>query len=173
MLVNFSCRCCDFLWHHHWLESYSALWSVCQLCYCKFNASPLTVDIFKYSWHQYALLFENLQLDYTSNCGNFLCVAYYFVHVHGNILLFPQSYVYTFKKWVFFPFSQSTDEKVYKFRYFKIASSVLFRFSCLSILFLFNEKSFILNVSCNLKKNMLLPVLSLNNELGEGKQLIL
>lgn len=26
----------------------------------------------------------------------------------------------------FFPFSQSTDEKVYKFRYFKIASSVLF-----------------------------------------------
>lgn len=81
--------------------------------------------------------------------------------------------VYTFKKWVFFPFSQSTDEKVYKFRYFKIASSVLFRYSCLSILFLFNEKSFILNVSCNLKKNMLLPVLSLNNELGEGKQLIL
>lgn len=73
----------------------------------------------------------------------------------------------------FFPFSQSTDEKVYKFRYFKIASSVLFRYSCLSILFLFNEKSFILNVSCNLKKNMLLPVLSLNNELGEGKQLIL
>lgn len=76
-------------------------------------------------------------------------------------------------KSVFFPFSQSTDEKVYKFRYFKIASSVLFRYSCLSILFLFNEKSFILNVSCNLKKNMLLPVLSLNNELGEGKQLIL
>lgn len=77
------------------------------------------------------------------------------------------------KSGLFFPFSQSTDEKVYKFRYFKIASSVLFRYSCLSILFLFNEKSFILNVSCNLKKNMLLPVLSLNNELGEGKQLIL
>lgn len=76
------------------------------------------------------------------------------------------------KSGVFFPFSQSTDDKVYKFRYFKIASSV-FRYSCLSILFLFNEKSFILNVSCNLKKNMLLPVLSLNNELGEGKQLIL
>lgn len=31
------------------------------------------------------------------------------------------------------------------------------------------EKSFILNVLCNLKKNMLLLVLSLNNELGEGK----
>lgn len=51
----------------------------------------------------------------------------------------------------------------------KIVLLVLFRYSCLLILFFFNEKSFILNVLCNLKKNMLLLVLSLNNELGEGK----
>lgn len=76
------------------------------------------------------------------------------------------------KSGVFFPFHNQLMKK-YTNLDIKIASSVLFRYSCLSILFLFNEKSFILNVSCNLKKNMLLPVLSLNNELGEGKQLIL